>query len=97
MNKGLRIIIAEEASDKKREFFYKGGLKEFVSHLNVPIPGRFDELLLGALAYMLVLWGTFRLGRTSLAILAGSHFILWLIVYIGNMLYSQAQLASTAS
>ena len=70
---------------------------EFISHLNVPIPGRFDELLLGALAYMLVLWGTFRLGRTSLAILAGSHFILWLIVYIGNMLYSQAQRASAAS
>lgn len=70
---------------------------EFISHLNVPVPGRFDELALAAMAYVLAMWGTFRLGRTPLAILAGSHFILWLLVHIGIVLYSQAHLAAGVS
>ncbi|UCH22153.1 MAG: DNA topoisomerase (ATP-hydrolyzing) subunit B [Deltaproteobacteria bacterium] len=34
LNKGLRIIIDDERSDKKDEFFYKGGIKQFVEYLN---------------------------------------------------------------
>ena len=34
LNKGIRIIIKDERSDEKNEFFYEGGLKEFVKYLN---------------------------------------------------------------
>ncbi|MBI2574521.1 DNA topoisomerase (ATP-hydrolyzing) subunit B [Candidatus Woesearchaeota archaeon] len=34
LNKGLRITIADERSDKQHEFCYEGGIKSFVEHLN---------------------------------------------------------------
>jgi DNA gyrase subunit B len=36
LNKGIRIIIVDEreATEKKHEFYYKGGIGEFVKHLN---------------------------------------------------------------
>lgn len=34
LNKGLRITIDDERSDKKDEFYYKGGIKTFVEYLN---------------------------------------------------------------
>ncbi len=34
LNKGLRIVIEDERSGKKNEFFYKGGIVSFVEHLN---------------------------------------------------------------
>jgi DNA gyrase subunit B len=34
LNKGVRIAIEDERSDKKDEFFYKGGIVEFVEYLN---------------------------------------------------------------
>ncbi len=34
LNKGLRITIEDERSDKKEEFFYKGGIRSFVEYLN---------------------------------------------------------------
>ncbi len=34
LNKGLKIIIEDERSDKKDEFYYKGGIKSFVEYLN---------------------------------------------------------------
>jgi len=34
LNKGLRISIADERMDKRNEFQYKGGIKEFVEYLN---------------------------------------------------------------
>ncbi len=34
LNKGLRITIEDERSDKKDEFFYKGGIVQFVEYLN---------------------------------------------------------------
>jgi len=34
LNKGVRIIIEDERSDKKDEFYYKGGIREFVEYLN---------------------------------------------------------------
>jgi len=34
LNKGLRIIIEDERSDKKEEFFYKGGISSFVEYIN---------------------------------------------------------------
>jgi DNA gyrase subunit B len=34
LNSGIRITIKDERSDKGHEFFYKGGIAEFVKHLN---------------------------------------------------------------
>jgi len=34
LNRGVRITIEDERSQKKHEFFYKGGLLSFVEHLN---------------------------------------------------------------
>lgn len=34
LNRGLKITIEDERSQKKHEFFYEGGLKSFVEHLN---------------------------------------------------------------
>ena len=34
LNKGLRIIIEDERTDNKNEFFYEGGISSFVEYLN---------------------------------------------------------------
>src|SRR5919198_3028857 len=34
LNRGVKITIEDERSQKKHEFFYKGGLMSFVEHLN---------------------------------------------------------------
>lgn len=34
LNKGVRLIIEDERSDKKDEFYYKGGIVSFVEYLN---------------------------------------------------------------
>jgi DNA gyrase subunit B len=34
LNRGIRIVIEDQRTDKKHEFEYKGGIEEFVLHLN---------------------------------------------------------------
>ncbi|MDX2167383.1 MAG: DNA topoisomerase (ATP-hydrolyzing) subunit B [Deltaproteobacteria bacterium] len=34
LNRGVRIVIEEQATQKRHEFEYKGGIEEFVRHLN---------------------------------------------------------------
>ncbi|MCX5740650.1 MAG: DNA gyrase subunit B, partial [Proteobacteria bacterium] len=34
LNRGVRIVISEQATEKRHEFLYKGGIEEFVRHLN---------------------------------------------------------------
>ncbi len=34
LNKGIKINIEDERSDKKKEFYYKGGLRAYVEYLN---------------------------------------------------------------
>ena len=34
LNKGIKITIADEREEKKEEFYYKGGIREFVEYLN---------------------------------------------------------------
>jgi DNA gyrase subunit B len=34
LNKGLKIILHDERSDEKAEFFYEGGIKSFVEHIS---------------------------------------------------------------
>jgi len=43
-------------------------------------------LLSGALVYLLLLVSTFRLSRYELGVTAGTHVLLWIIVWIGSML-----------
>ena len=34
LNRGVRIVIEEQATQKQHEFLYRGGIEEFVRHLN---------------------------------------------------------------
>lgn len=34
LNQGLRILITQEGTDKKHDFCYEGGIKEFIAYLN---------------------------------------------------------------
>jgi len=34
LNKGLRIVLEDERTDKKKEYYYKGGIVSFVEYLN---------------------------------------------------------------
>jgi DNA gyrase subunit B len=34
LNAGLRFVVIDERVDKKQEFFYEGGIKSFVQHVN---------------------------------------------------------------
>ncbi len=43
-------------------------------------------LLIGAGLYAAILFGLFRFDRHRFAIVAGVHFVLWILVYIGMML-----------
>ncbi|MFW6231241.1 MAG: ATP-binding protein, partial [Nanoarchaeota archaeon] len=34
LNKGLRIILQDERTDEKHDFFYEGGIKSFIEHIS---------------------------------------------------------------
>ncbi len=38
LNRGVKILFTEEATDKTTEYFYEGGVKSFVEHLNQKKP-----------------------------------------------------------
>jgi DNA gyrase subunit B len=45
LNKGLRIEIEDEKKNKKKEFFYEGGIKSFVENLNKGEGKLHDEVI----------------------------------------------------
>ena len=45
LNKKLRISIAEESSAKNHEFYFEGGIKSFVEHINNKKNPLFNEIL----------------------------------------------------
>lgn len=45
LNKNLRITIAEEATDKKNEFYFEGGIVSFVEFINAKKTPLFPEIL----------------------------------------------------
>lgn len=53
--------------------------------VNLPMffPGRTDEMALAGVAYLLALFVTFRLPRFEIALIAGAHFGIWMVLRIG--------------
>lgn len=45
LNKGLRISITDEITDKKNEFFFEGGIVSFVEHINAKKTPLFSEII----------------------------------------------------
>ncbi|MCB0323184.1 MAG: DNA topoisomerase (ATP-hydrolyzing) subunit B [Bdellovibrionales bacterium] len=43
LNGGIRIVFTDERSGRSQEFFYEGGIKSFVKHLNKTKSPLFDE------------------------------------------------------
>lgn len=43
LNAGLKITVADERNNTKQEFFYEGGIKSFVKHVNKSKSPLFDE------------------------------------------------------
>lgn len=58
--------------------------------LRLPLEGLVEETLLAMLIYVLLLWTVFRLPRYETAVLAGCHFLIWLVLQIGNELAAAA-------
>lgn len=57
-----------------------------IVNTSIPIPTKTDEWILGLCAYILALWGLFRLPRHDLTIIGVTHAGLWLIVKFGATL-----------
>ncbi len=45
LNKGLRILITDERSNKSHEFFFEGGIVSFVEHINIKKTPLFPEII----------------------------------------------------
>jgi len=64
LNKGLKIAIVDERTDKTHEFQYKGGIKEFVQYLNQnknvlnPKPIYFESTKNGTIVEMAIQYNT---------------------------------------
>ena len=43
MNKGLKIQIKDEKSDKEKDFYFEGGIKTFVEEINSHKTALFPE------------------------------------------------------
>ncbi len=87
----VALLIASIFTERKfndiklgaaRMFFMVALLHAIVS-TSVPIPTKIDEWILGLLAYVLMLWGLFRLPRHDLSIIGITHAGLYLIVKLG--------------
>jgi hypothetical protein len=55
-----------------------------------------EEWVLGAAAYVCVVWLTFRFTRAELTLVVGAHFVLWVIVELGMQLTRWAATAPGA-
>ena len=47
LNKGLRITIDDERTNKSHDFFFEGGIVSFVEHINAKKTPLFDEVIYG--------------------------------------------------
>lgn len=58
-----------------------------IQHLNIPIPLKIEEHLLAAGAYYVGVLVLFRLPKWETGLIAGTHFILWVLMMIGSLMY----------
>lgn len=61
-----------------------------IFHLNIPISGPADEVILAIASYVGVVWALFRLSSERLFILVSIHAGLWLIIYLSAVLHTWA-------
>lgn len=47
LNKGLRITIVDERSNKSHDFFFEGGIVSFIEHINAKKAPLFEEVIYG--------------------------------------------------
>ena len=45
LNAGIKITLEDYRTDKKEEFYYKGGIKEFIKHINKGKQSLFDDII----------------------------------------------------
>lgn len=59
-----------------------------IFHLRILLIGntKIEETILGVVAYLVIVVGTFRIWRERLFFVVGSHFILWMLVQVGMAL-----------
>ena len=62
-------------------------LFQFLFNLNIPIPGRFDEPLIAAVAYWVVVAVLFRIAVVTTFYIAAAHAGLWLAIWIAMVLH----------
>ena len=64
---------------------------QLIFHLNIPISGRTDEVLLACIAYAGVVWAFFRWKKEQLALVVIVHAALWGAIYLATGLWYWAQ------
>lgn len=58
-----------------------------IKNTNIPIPGRIEEPLVAAAVYYGVLLVLFRLPRFETGLIGGTHFCLWVLSMLGQIMY----------
>jgi hypothetical protein len=66
--------------------FMAVSLFTLIFNLNIPIKGRFDEVVLAAAAYVGVVWLFFRFKSEELFIVVSIHAGLWLAIWFAILL-----------
>ncbi|MEZ6233981.1 MAG: hypothetical protein R3B68_07305 [Phycisphaerales bacterium] len=67
-----------------------------IQNLNIPIPLKIEEHLLAAGAYYAGVLVLFRLPKWETGLIAGTHFILWVLMMIGSLMYEVNRAAPAA-
>lgn len=64
---------------------------QLIFHLSLQVSsGKFDEIVVASLAYVLGLWVLFRRPIDQTMLIAGFHFLGWFVVFVMGQLYAQA-------
>jgi hypothetical protein len=90
----VAVILAAVLTDRAVGRFAHAGARMFLAvavfqlvfHLNFFSTSKTEEVLLATVCYMGVVAATFRLKRDHLVTLAGCHFGLWLVTWLGMWL-----------
>jgi len=69
---------------------------QLIIHLNIPIPGRFDEPLLAAGAYWVTVQALFRLRSLPALHIAAFHALFWFALWMAMLLHAWSVVAPAA-